>query len=324
MGVYADEVYSGDGLSFGAIAAINSNKNILINGDFSVSQKFGDASTTVTAGAEKNYVVDMWYAYCTGADITAQRITGSGQSQYRYQLTGNTGNTAIQFGQRVEAARSYHLNGQTCTLSVDISNSLLTTVTWTAYYANTKDTFGTIASPTRTQIATGTFTVSSTLARHTTQIDIPSAAVNGIEIVFSVVNQTSGTWVIGDVQLEHGTVATEFERKDQLPDCLKSIEVFKSSAIAPNGFVMHTVTYANSATIVYNLEYSRKRSNTPSITFSNNGSGRYVHSTGIYSSVTATVPFSSSNYAIIVFDPVTNAGYGWMDNFGDVVISAYL
>ena len=212
MGVYADEVYSGDGLSFGAIAAINSNKNILINGDFSVSQKFGDASTTVTAGAAKNYVVDMWYAYCTGADITAQRITGSGQSQYRYQLTGNTGNTAIQFGQRVEAARSYHLNGQTCTLSVDMSNSLLTTVTWTAYYANTKDTFGTIASPTRTQIATGTFTVSSTLARHTTQIDIPSAAVNGIEIVFSVANQTSGTWVIGDVQLEHGTVATDFER----------------------------------------------------------------------------------------------------------------
>ena len=214
MGVYADGAYSGGGLSFSEIAAINSNKNVLINGDFSIDQRNDGASQAITAGAAKAYTVDRWYAYCEGANVTGQRISGSGQNRYRYQFTGAASNTLIQFGQRIEAANSYHFNGQTVTLSVDLANSLLTTVTWTAYYANTTDTFGTIASPTRTQIATGTFTVTSTLDRYSTQIDIPSAATTGIEVVFSVANQTSGTWTIGNAQLELGAIATDFERVD--------------------------------------------------------------------------------------------------------------
>jgi hypothetical protein len=96
-------------------------------------------------------------------------------------------------------------------LSVDISNNLLTSVTWTAYYANTADTFGTLASPTRTQIATGTFTVTSTLTNYNAQISIPAAATTGIEIVFTVGAQTSSIWVIGNVQLEKGSTATSFD-----------------------------------------------------------------------------------------------------------------
>jgi hypothetical protein len=125
-------------------------------------------------------------------------------------------------GQRIETANSYDLANGTATLSVNLANSLLTTVTWTAYYANTTDTFGTLASPTRTQIATGTFTVTSTLTRYSTQITIPSAAITGIEIVFTVGAQTSGTWDISGVQLEAGSVATPFERVDygrQLIQC---------------------------------------------------------------------------------------------------------
>jgi hypothetical protein len=140
-------------------------------------------------------------------------VAGSANTQYRYQFTGAGSVTAIGFGQRIEAANAYSLAGQIATLSVDLSNSLLTTVTWTAYYANTADTFGTLASPTRTQIATGTFTVSSTLTRYTTNISVPSAATTGIEIVFTVGAQTSGTWVIGNVQLEAGSTATPFEQR---------------------------------------------------------------------------------------------------------------
>jgi hypothetical protein len=84
-------------------------------------------------------------------------------------------------------------------------------VTWTAYYATTADTFGTLASPTRTQISTGTFTVTSTLTNYSAQISIPAAATTGIEVVFTVGAQTSGTWVIGNVQLEKGSTATSFD-----------------------------------------------------------------------------------------------------------------
>ena len=191
----------------------SSNINRIINGAMTIDQRNSGAAQTITAAAALAYTADRWYAYSTGANVTGQRITGSVNNQYAYRFTGAASVTAIGFGQRIEAANSIDLAGSTATLGVDLANSVLTSVTWTAYYATTADTFGTLASPTRTQIATGTFTVTSTLTRYSAQIFIPSAAITGIEIVFSVGAQTSGTWTIDNVQLEAGPLATPFERR---------------------------------------------------------------------------------------------------------------
>ena len=191
----------------------SSNINRIINGAMAIDQRNAGAAQTITASAALAYTVDRWYAYCTGANVTGQRITGSANNQYAYRFTGAASVTGVGFGQRIEAANSFDLAGSTVTLGVDLANSVLTSVTWTVYYANTTDTFGTLASPTRTQISTGTFTVNSTLSRYSTQIFIPSAATTGIEIVFSVGAQTSGTWTIDNVQLEAGPLATPFERR---------------------------------------------------------------------------------------------------------------
>jgi hypothetical protein len=185
--------------------------NRIINGSMAVDQRNAGASQTFTAAAALAYSVDRWYGYCTGANVTGQRVTGAVTNTYYYRFTGAASVTAIGFGQRIEALNSADLAGTTAVLSVDLANSVLTSVTWTAYYANTTDTFGTLASPTRTQIATGTFTVTSTVTRYSTQISVPAAATTGIEIVFTVGAQTSGTWTIGNVQLEKGTLATPFE-----------------------------------------------------------------------------------------------------------------
>jgi hypothetical protein len=119
-------------------------------------------------------------------------------------------------------------------LAVDISNSLLTTVTWTAYYATTTaDTFGTIGTPTKTSIATGTFTVTSTLTRYTANISVPAAATTGIEILFTVGAQISGTWQIGNVQFEPGAVATPYERRlygQELMLCQRYLPVIQPAA----------------------------------------------------------------------------------------------
>ena len=192
-------------------------KNRLINGGMALNQRsvLNGATQTITAGAALAYTVDRWFAYCTGANVTAQQIAGApGSSQYLYQFTGAASVTGITFGQRIETHNSYDLASQTATLSVDLANSLLTTVTWTAYYANTADTFGTVASPTKTQIATGTFTVNGTVSRYSAQIAIPAAAITGIEIDFSVGAQTSGTWTIGRAQLEPGSASSPFEYRD--------------------------------------------------------------------------------------------------------------
>jgi hypothetical protein len=207
-------------------------RNRLINGSILMDQRNNGASQVITAAAALAYTVDRWYAYSTGANVTGQRVAGANANLYRYQFTGAAGATAIGFGQRIEAIHCADLAGTVATLSVDLSNSLLTTVTWTAFYANTTDTFGTLASPTRTQIATGTFTVNATVANYTTQISIPVAASTGIEIVFSVGAQTSGTWTIGNVQFEAGTVATPFERRFYQQEyflCCRYYQTFGSS-----------------------------------------------------------------------------------------------
>lgn len=188
-------------------------RNRIINGAMAVERRSNGPAQTFTAGAALAYSVDRWYGYSTGANVTGQRVQGASAGQFRYRFTGAASVTAIGFGQRIERLNSADLAGTTARLSVDLANSLLTSVTWTAFYANTDDAFGTLASPTRTQIATGTFTVTSTVTRYSTQISIPGAATTGIEIVFTVGAQTSGTWTIGDVQLEPGTVATPFERR---------------------------------------------------------------------------------------------------------------
>jgi len=188
-------------------------RNRIINGDMRIDQRNAGASQTFTAGAALAYSVDRFYGYCTGANVTGQRVTATAPNEFAYRFTGASSVTAIGFGTRLEATNTRDLAGSTATLSVQLANSLLTTVTWTAFYANTADAFGTLASPTRTQIATGTFTVNSTLTTYSTQISIPSAATTGLEIVFTVGAQTSGTWTIDNVQLEAGSSATSFERR---------------------------------------------------------------------------------------------------------------
>jgi len=203
-------------------------RNRIINGDMRIDQRNAGASQTFTAAAALAYSVDRFYGYCTGANATGARIAGTAPNEFAYRFTGAASVTAIGFGTRLEATNTTDLAGSTATLSVQLANSLLTTVTWTAFYATTADAFGTLASPTRTQIATGTFTVTSTLTAYNAQISIPSAATTGIEIVFTVGAQTSGTWTIDNVQLEAGSTATEFERRPigtELELCQRYYEV---------------------------------------------------------------------------------------------------
>lgn len=212
-------------------------RNRIINGDMRIDQRNAGASQTITAAAALAYTVDRFYAYCTGANVTGQQVAGSGNSQNRYQFTGAASVTAIGFGTRLEAKNTYDINSQTVTIEADLANSLLTTVTWTLYRATTiADTFGTLASPTVTQIATGTFTVNSTVTRYNAQVSVPAAATTGLQLVLSVGAQTSGTWTIGNVQLELGSTATTFEQRPigtELALCQRYYQTSYPVGVAP-------------------------------------------------------------------------------------------
>lgn len=241
----AGDIVGVTSLNSGPLAGLRSR---FINGGMAVDQRNSGASQTFTAGAALAYCVDRWYGYCTGANVTGQRVAGSGNTQYRYQFTGAASVTKIGFSQRIEAANSYDLNNRTATVGVELANSLLTTVTWTAYYANTTDTFGTLASPTRTQISTGTITVTSTPTRYYFPVSVPSAATTGIEVEFSVGAQTSGTWTISEAQIVPGA-ANELWREQrpvglELALCQRYYSRFQIGLDTTATYASHGVTYS--------------------------------------------------------------------------------
>ena len=226
-------------------------KNRIINGAMVIDQRNAAASQTFTAAGALAYSVDRWYGFCTGANVTGQQVAGSttpSVTQFRYRFTGAASVATVGFGQRIEQKNSYDLAGSTCTLSADLAiSATLTTVTWTASYATTTaDTFGTLASPTVTQIATGTFTVTSTVTNFSTNISVPAAATTGIQIVFTIGALTAGlTWTIGNVQLEKGSTATSFDYRPYGTEFVLCQRYYQVSGVWPNYQYMYAATIPN-------------------------------------------------------------------------------
>jgi len=276
-------------------ASLNGFRNRLINaGGQGIDQRNAGTAQTITAGAALAYTIDRWYAFATGANVTGQRVAGSGAIQYRYRFTGASGVTGIGFAQRIEAANSFDLAAQAATFCVELANSLLNSVTWTASYANSTDNFGTLASPTKTQIATGSWTVNGTVSKYCAAVSIPAAAITGIEVVLSVGGQTSGTWTIGAAQFELGSQGTPLERRPSGLELLLAQRYYEViDGIYQNGY------QAGGAPLSQMLTYRVTKAKTPQInvttvpTYAANCSGFATYSTGIngtaaYVTATAT------------------------------------
>jgi hypothetical protein len=212
-------------------------RNRFVNPLMSKDQRNGGVAQTITAGAALAYTVDQWYAFCTGANVTGQQILSStANSRYRYRFTGAASVTLIAFVQRIEANNCFDMAGKSATLSVEISNSLLPSVNYAVYYANTANTFGTVAAPTRTLITNGTFSVNSTMTRYNVTFSVPSAATTGIEVVFAVGAQISGTWETGACQLEIGTIATQLEARSTQGEQVLCDTYYEIGTVAMGGY----------------------------------------------------------------------------------------
>jgi phage-related protein len=152
-------------------------------------------------------------------------------------IRGATLTTAVYLLQRLESRDTAKLSGKTVTLSVELSNSRLSTVTWEFFRpSTTADTHGTIATPTQTLIASGTWTVNSTLTRYSTTVALPSEVFLGLEIRLRVGDQTSGVWVIARPKLEEGTTATAFTSDDyavELQKCQRYAQLITNGCQFP-------------------------------------------------------------------------------------------
>lgn len=185
-------------------------RNILINGGFGVDNRSSYSSTNITAGAALKYAIDRWYAYCTGGDVTFSSVDRGTNPYPTVGFLGSASNSGTGLGHRIESRNSYQLAGNSATLSCRLFCSSGTRiVTWSAYYANTNDAFGTLASPTRTFIASGTFTATTTSTVYSANIAIPAGATTGIEIVFTTAALGASQAIsYQQIQLEYGTLTT--------------------------------------------------------------------------------------------------------------------
>lgn len=194
----------------------NSNFNYIINGDFKIAQLATTAS--ITAGnavptASLGYpVLDCWFAYSIGANSTLSQFAENTLSPDRLQLQSNAGTSSVGVGQRIESLDAVNLASKTVTLSFEASHNNLSALTITANRPTTfPDTFGTIASPTKTQIATTTVSVSHSLTRYTWTFSCPQEVGRGLEILFTFgANASAGTFQLANVKLEESSFATTF------------------------------------------------------------------------------------------------------------------
>jgi hypothetical protein len=155
-------------------------------------------------------------------------------------LGGAASTTAIHVLQRIESIDAIRLRSKQVTLSVELSNSQLSTVTWELFRpTTTSDTHGTIATPTQTLIASGTWTVNSTLTRYSATVTLPAEVSNGLEVRLRVGAQTSGTWVIARPKLEEGSTATAFVCDDYAVELQKCQRYFYTL----NNLVLNFIWY---------------------------------------------------------------------------------
>ena len=202
-------------------------KNYFKNPNFAVIQGTASgtlANSTALPTASLGYLGETEWCIAASGGTPAYAFSAANES---VTFTGAASTTAIYLLQRLESRDTNRLKGKTVTFSCELSNSLLTSVIWEVLRpTTTDDVHGTIATPTQTLIASGTFTVSSTLTRYSATFALPDLASRGLEVRFRVEAQTSGTWVVARLQLEESSAATNFNCGDYSEELLKCKRYF--------------------------------------------------------------------------------------------------
>ena len=175
-------------------------KNLIINGGFNVSQR-GDYTTATTA-ADNVYYLDRFKAVTNGASATVQHINNTTYNSLKMTATSTASGTlgAISFLEEFQ-------KGKTLTASVRMksnnSNARVLIYDGVSFLATSSTHTGDGSEEIIT--ATGVVSTSATLLRVYTTIS--TAGVGAVSI-------TSGDYIeIAEVQLEVGSVATDFEHR---------------------------------------------------------------------------------------------------------------
>jgi hypothetical protein len=197
--------------TFAGTAAMASSflRNRIINGAQSIDQRNNGASVTIGSAAAV-YVTDRSGIFNGGSNaITAQRVAGPTGFQNALQVTGSASNVGVSWYQRIEANNTFDLASLSVTFSATLSSSASRNVVAAVSTPNSFENFASQTSGPST-----TWAVTTTPTRFSFTFTMPANAINGAEMAIQLGTLLAGqTVTITGVQLEVGTVATPFERR---------------------------------------------------------------------------------------------------------------
>jgi len=233
------------------IPNLGSDRNMLINGKFDVSQRNGTAAVTVT-DTNSAYPIDRWTMYNnSGGNMIMQQVTdvpsGEGFTHSAKVSVSSVGNTsssdhALHIEQKIEVGNMRHLgwgtsSPKTCTLSFYVKSSV--TGTYAIHFGNDVDRFYvssyTINSADTWEKKTITLTGATDGNWNTTTnargLEIVWSLLAGSAFTTSSLNQwistedfhgashvqwatnSGATWFLAGCQFEIGENPTEFEHE---------------------------------------------------------------------------------------------------------------
>lgn len=232
-------------------------RNRIINGGMEIAQR----ATTATGAYTSVFVyasVDRWAVYSANSSTTQAQssdVPSGFRNSFRVQRpSGNTGTNSLIFVQGIESSNCYDLSGQAVTLSFwakrganysggNLSVSLVTGTTADQSIALI-DTWAGRATP-----ISSTAAITTTWTRYTFTGTVGAGILEAAALFSWVPSGTAGaddSVYITGVQLEVGTAATPFERRQfgqELALCQRYFQWVPFSmgfSAAVGGYVMQT------------------------------------------------------------------------------------
>ena len=260
-------------------------RNILINGDFQVSQR-GDYSSATTHSGNKTYYLDRWAAGNSGCSTTIQ---DTGRKAKMVCTSGGLG--TMRLYQIVELQDINKYLGQQITLSAKVtSNSrdcrLLSYMDGWQVEAARHSGSG------QEEILSVTFTVPSTTL--TTEASF-FVGIDGIQSANVTIN-TGDYFEVTGVQLELGKVATPFEHRsygEELALCQRYFAKYRGSG-SYMAFPYSGLASASSVTEMFGNHPAEMRTS-PTITFNSTTAFRIVQAASDVNTTNMLVDFISTS-----------------------------
>ncbi len=198
-------------------------KNFIINGNFDIWQR----GSNFTTPSLTSFSADRWLYTVTNTSVTRRAVDGELTGSYYSLRLVSSGASWAKIATRLESIDSAKLRFKTVTLSCYaklVSGSLkLSTQVATA---GTYDNFGTTNTIYEDNVGK---TLTSSWARYSWTFEVTTQARFGLQIQLYMMGTGTATMEFGQVQLEIGDEASDFEHEhvaDTLARCQRYYQEF--------------------------------------------------------------------------------------------------